>query len=396
MRVPDGAGAPTVVRMPSPTATDQVENPATATLAPIAERAAAPSTLPAVTAGDLTWRPAAAADAPALLTLKNEIAAADHEPYRETLAEVEELFTAPWRAFETDSLVGVDADGTLRAYALVDTSPGDVTTVRIFLWGGVHPSHRGRGVGRELLAWEVARARQVLAASGKEIPARISLYGEDTDPPSKQRLYERLGFAARRFYSDLRRDLAAPVPDVPLDGSLRVVPWSTELDEAARLAHNDAFRDHWGSQPQTSEAWMHGRSEFAPQWSFLVVDDAPDVDALLAGTATDDLIDEETAAALRAGEPLVVGYEMAGRYDEDFPVRGYTFGYTETLGVRRRYRGRKVAVAALAAGMRAFAADGMQYAALDVDTENPSGAHGLYASLGYEKVTGSRMYSIEL
>ncbi|HEV6955547.1 MAG TPA: GNAT family N-acetyltransferase, partial [Promicromonospora sp.] len=46
--------------------------------------------------------------------------------------------------------------------------------------------------------------------------------------------------------------------------------------------------------------------------------------------------------------------------------------------------------------MRAFAADGMQYASLDVDTENPSGAHGLYASLGYEKVSGSRMYSIEI
>ncbi len=122
-----------------------------------------------------------------------------------------------------------------------------------------------------------------------------------------------------------------------------------------------------------------------------MVDDAPDVDALLADPATDP----ETASALR-GEPLVVGYEMAGRYDEDFPVRGYTFGYAELLGVRRASRGRRVAVAALAAAMRAFAADGMQYAALDVDTENPSGAHGLYASLGYEKVTGWRMYSIEL
>lgn len=389
MRVPDGDRSHSVVRMPSSPVTTATT---AAPLAPIAQRAAAPETLPPVTAGDLTWRPAVAADAPALLTLKNEIAATDAEPFRETLAEVEELFTAPWRAFETDSLVGVDADGTLRAYALVDTHPGDTNTVRAFLWGGVHASHRGRGVGREVLAWSVARARQVLAASGKELPARLALYGEDTDPPSKARLYERFGFEARRFYSDLRRDLVAPVPGVPLDGALRVVPWSEELDEATRLAHNDAFRDHWGSEPRTPEAWTHGRSEFAPQWSFLVVDDAPDVDALLADPHTDP----ETAATLRAGEPLVVGYEMAGRYDEDFPVRGYTFGYTELLGVRRAYRGRKVAVAALAAAMRAMAADGMQYASLDVDTENPSGAHGLYASLGYEKVSGSRMYSIEL
>jgi ribosomal protein S18 acetylase RimI-like enzyme len=102
------------------------------------------------------------------------------------------------------------------------------------------------------------------------------------------------------------------------------------------------------------------------------------------------------AAALRAGEPLVAGYELAARYTEDFAVRGYSFGYTDILGARRAYRGRRIALAALAAGMRAFAADGMQYAALDVDTANPSGAHGLYASLGYVKTTGSRMFSIEL
>lgn len=363
-----------------------------APLAPLADRVGAPATLPPVTAGGLVWRPAEPADAPALLTLRNTIADADHEPYRETLAEVEAVFTAPWRTAATDSLVGVADDGSLRAWGFVDTAPGDVTTVRAFLPGGVHPSHRGQGVGRELLAWQLARGRQLLAASGKEIPARIAVYAEDTDPEAKLRLYARAGFAARRFYADLRRDLAAPVPAVTLDGALRVVPWSPELDEATRLAHNDAFRDHWGSEPRSAESWTHGRSEHAPQWSFVVVDDAPDVDALLADPATD----AETAAALRAGEPLVVGYEMAGRYDEDFPVRGYTFGYTEILGVRRAYRGRKVAVAALAAGMAAFAADGMGYAALDVDTENPSGAHGLYAALGYEKVSGSRMYSIEL
>ena len=368
----------------------------TTTLLPIAERAAAPPALPEITAGNLTWRPATRADAPALLELKNTIAEVDDEPYREALEEVAETFDAPWRNFDTDSRLGFDSEGVLRAYAFVDTTPGDATTVRVFLWGGVHPDRRGEGIGRELLAWEIARGRQLLAATGKELPARIAVFAEDTDPESKHRLYAHAGFEPRRFYSDLKRDLAGPdappVPDVALDGSLRLVPWSTELDEPARLAHNEAFRDHWGSEPQTAEQWAKGRTAFAPQWSFLVVDDAPDVDALLA----DPWTDAETAAALRAGAPFVVGYHVASRFEEDFEVRGYTFGYTELLGVRRAYRGRKIAVAALAAGMRAFAADGMQAAVLDVDTENPSGAHGLYASLGYTKVSGSRMYSIEL
>ncbi|PRZ03859.1 ribosomal protein S18 acetylase RimI-like enzyme [Isoptericola sp. CG 20/1183] len=365
-------------------------------LAPIAERAAAPASLPSITAGSLTWRPAVPDDAPALLALRNTIAETDDEPYRESIEEITELFEAPWRRFDTDSLVGVDGEGRLRAYGTVESMPGDTRTVRAFLFGGVHPQVRGQGIGRELFAWQVARGRQVLAASGKDLPARLAVMAEDDGPASKARLYERAGFTPRRFYSDLRRDLrdlvAAPLPDVTLDGSLRLVPFAPELDDAARLAHNDAFRDHWGSEPQTAEQWTSSRSAFVPAWSFLVLDDAPDVDALLADADTD----AETAASLRAGEPLVVGYQMADRFDEDFAVRGYSFGYTALLGTRRAYRGRKAAVAALAAGMRAMAADGMEFACLDVDTANPSGAHGMYAGLGYEFTHGSRMLSIEL
>ncbi|MFF2451098.1 GNAT family N-acetyltransferase [Isoptericola sp. NPDC058082] len=369
--------------------------PAPAPLAPLAERAGAPSVLPPLTAGGLTWRPATRDDAGALLDLRNTVAEADREPYRETLDELLEILDAPWRRLVTDSVVGLDADGLLRAYGYVETMPGDTSRVRAFLWGAVHPDRRGEGIGRELFAWQEARARQMLAASGASVPGRIGGFLEDTAPAPKVRLYERAGFTPRRFYSDLERDLrdldAHPVPDVALDG-LRLVPLADDLDEPARLAHNDAFRDHWGSEPQTPEQWRSGRSTYAPEWSFVVVDPAPDVAALLADPRTDG----ETAAALRAGEPLVVGYHVAARFTADFAVRGHPFGYTEILGVRRAYRGRKVAVALLAAGMRAFAADGMAVAALDVDTQNPSGAHGLYASLGYTERHGSRLVTIEL
>ncbi len=376
------------------TATDTADT--AAGIGPIAQRAAAPSTLPTITAGYLAWRPATRDDAPALLELRNTIAEVDREPYREVLDELLELFDAPWRRFETDSLLGFDADGVLRAYGMVESMPGDITTVRAYLFGGVHPERRGEGIGRELFAWQVARGRQVLAASGKDVPARLAVFAEDDGPVSKNHLYERAGFAARRFYAELMRDLrdldAAPLPDVALDGSLRLVRFAPEYDGATRLAHNDAFRDHWGSEPQTPEQWSGDRAGFAPQWSFLVVDDGPDVPALLADPRTD----ADTATALRAGEPLVVGYQLASRFEEDWAVRGFPFGYTHLLGVRRAYRGRKAAIVALAAGMRAFADDGMHFAALDVDTANPSGADGLYASLGYVKTHGSRMYSVEL
>ncbi|SKC72704.1 GNAT family N-acetyltransferase [Krasilnikoviella flava] len=369
--------------------------PTSTALAPLAERVAAPSALPALAAGGLTWRPAARDDAPVLLGLRNTIAEADHEPYRESLGELVEILEAPWRRLEHDSVLGFDTDGSLAAYGYVETMPGDVSRVRAFLWGGVRPDRRGEGIGRELHAWLVARGRQVLGESGKALPGRLAAFVEDDLPPARLRLFERAGFTAQRFYSDLERDLrdldAHPLPDVGLDPALRLLPLRAEHDEPARLAHNDAFRDHWGSEPQTPEQWTSGRSTYAPEWSFVVVDPAPDVDALLTDPATD----AETAAALRAGAPLVVGYHVAARYTEDFAVRGYPFGYTDILGVRRAYRGRRVAPALLAAGMRAFAADGMAAAALDVDTQNPSGAHGLYASLGYTKRHGSRLLTIE-
>lgn len=364
-------------------------------LSPIAERAAAPETLPEVTAGSLSWRPATLDDAAIITRFNNVVAEADRAPYRETEDEVREELGAAWNDLELDSLLGFDDEGELRAAAFVTAFPGDTTTVRAFMFGGVHPERRGEGIGRELFAWQLGRARQRLVASGKELPARLAAYADDDDPESKHRLYLHAGLEPRRYFSDLKRQLggdAPPIPEVELQGSLRLAPFSPELDDATRLAHNDAFRDHWGSEPQTPEQWVNGRSEFAPEWSYVVVDDAPDVEALLA----DERTDAGTRAALEAGAPLVVAYAINSRFAADFEVRGYSFGYTGLLGTRRAYRGRKAAIAALAASMRAFAEDGMDAAVLDVDTENPSGAHGLYASLGYTREHGSRMYSIEL
>lgn len=388
---------------------DAVE-PATTTSAPagtsdpapptrtVAERAAAPATLPAVTAGGLTWRGARREDAQAVLTILNELAAADNAPFRWSLPEIEERLAAPYRDLDRDFLLGSDDTGTLRAFADVHTPPADETVARAILQGGVHPDRRGEGIGRELLAWQIARGRQKLAASAladRRVPAWLAVYMEDDAPETLGHTFERAGFAARRYYSDLRRDLSEPIPPVsapPSGGTLRLVRWTPELDEPTRLARNDAFRDHWGSQPQTRETWAEDRTAFMPAWTYVVVDDAPDVAALLASPDTDD----ETAAALRAGEPLVVAYQIASKYVEDFEVRGFTFGYSDNVGVRRAYRGRGLAPTVMAAGMRAMADDGMRYAVLDVDTENPSGAVGLYATLGYEKQGGSRMLAIDL
>ena len=51
----------------------------------------------------------------------------------------------------------------------------------------------------------------------------------------------------------------------------------------------------------------------------------------------------------------------------------------------RPWRGRGVAKSLLGATAAAFAREGLDFAALDVDAENPSGALALYEGQGYSR-----------
>jgi len=318
----------------------------------------------------LTWRSLEAADAPALARLIARIEEADALPYRTTAEEVREYFEGDWKDPARNSLGGVDTAGYVRAYAFVRVAPGDERTVRAFLEGGVDPRWRRRGIGTALLAWQAARAREVIVESGKDVPGRIAAFVDD-GLEDKRSILVAAGFAPRRFYTDMRRDLREPIPEVTLRDGLVLVGWRPDLDDQVRRAHNDAFGDHWGSEPHTPETWVDGRTCFAPAWSFVVLDRSDD-------------------------RTPVAGYLLSSRYEQDWPSLGYREGYIDLLGVRQAWRGKRVATALLTTAMRAYAADGMEYAGLGVDTENPSGAFGIYAALGFEPTHGQAMYSLEI
>jgi ribosomal protein S18 acetylase RimI-like enzyme len=309
-------------------------------------------------------------------------------------AEIDELFGAPVFDAAADTLVGLDADGVMRAHAWVERYPTTgVSLLRASVAGGVHPDRRGEGIGTELLSWATGRARQALAELGGDpevagLPGRIAAHIGDTDPEERRGLLRAAGYQPVRYYANLRRDLSLPVPVIGLEPPLRLVPWTDALEDATRLARNDAFRDHWGSQPRTAESWRAYRSAFAPQWSFVVIDESVHYE----GSEQEQPGD----ATVPPGTPYVVGLHRAERYEHDWESQGYTAGYTGLLGVRRAYRGRRIAAALLAHAMHVYAADGMQYAELDVDTDNPTGAPALYARLGYTKNDGSTQYTIEL
>lgn len=320
----------------------------------------------------LTWRPLERGDESAVVDVVRAAEAVDAPSMSVSPAAVAERFAESSDSFGDRTIAAVDPAGRVRAYGYLEMPTGDTTVQRVFVHGKVHPDVRGHGVGTAALAWKVERAKQLLVASGRELPARIAAYAEE-GAQSELALLEDFGFRPVRFYTYLRRDLSAPIPEEPLAPGLRLAAWSPEIDDAIRIAHNDAFRDHWGSEPVSAEDWKAHRVEFAPRWTFAVIDDEAPEDA----------------------RPRVAGYLVSSRYAANWSRAGYTSGYTELLGVRRAYRGKRIANALLTAAMTAYAADGMQYAELDVDSANPSGAHEFYERLGYVRTGGNHLLSIE-
>jgi mycothiol synthase len=153
--------------------------PDRSTPAPLRERVVAPERLPLPDTDGLQWRPASTDDLDVLAELYGAISRADHPNYTQSREEIEDELGHSWVDLESDTLVALAGDGAAVAFGQAMLMPGKETLVRSILFGGVHPELRGRGIGRQLLAWQEARALQQLAAVDLTLPGWIMLYADD-------------------------------------------------------------------------------------------------------------------------------------------------------------------------------------------------------------------------
>ena len=306
----------------------------------------------------LTARPMTADDLSAAAGL---LAAA--EPVDDTGEHLDADDLAEWWA---DGLVDLPRDGravctddgTLVALAVVVSMAGVREDHQVLLEGRVHPGWRGRGIGRALLHWQLHRGAEVHRRDHPQLPARltVSVY---PGMRSLESLARRAGFTAERWYADMERPLTR-LPEVPAVPDVDLVPFTWDRDEEVRRAHNTAFTDHHGSAERDEtawRAWFTGQRAFRPDLSVL---------ALVGGA--------------------VAGYVLTYVYDADTRATGVQQAHLGQLGVLRPVRGRGIASAAIVAALRAGAAAGCDTAGLQVDTENPTGAFGLYQRLGFRPV----------
>lgn len=301
----------------------------------------------------LRWRSIASDDVDAWYALIRRMAEADRPGWVEDRRDLEQALETTSGDPELDTLIGLDKDGAARAYGRIALNPGSETGSG---FGGVDPQWRRRGIGSAVFRWQESRLRQRLLAERRRHGV-LRTYAEEANA-SQVALLQSAGAQVVRYFTEMSRPLDGDLPAADLPDGMEFATFNAGISDAVRRAHNEAFQDHWGSEPRNKERWGFtvGHPEFRPEWSFAVMDTA-------------------------SGE--VAAYQLASFDPESKDIHGYTEGYTMLLGVRRNWRGRRLAPAMLGEAMRRFRADGMEHAGLGVDTENPSGALGLYESLGY-------------
>lgn len=318
----------------------------------------------------LTWRPLTAADVPAWARLLAAIEATDRTGENYGEADLAEELADPALDLARDTLVAATPEGELLAFGGLRGSASIRDADRIWLDGGVHPAVRGRGLGRRVLAWQERRGAELHRERHPDVPGELQVGVYDT-AGSRTALVRAAGYAPSRYFNDMERDLTVGLPPVPpVPDGLRLVPFDAGHDEATRLAHREAFADHWGSIPPDPERWRHwytGAQSFRPDVSLLVLDG------------------DEVAA-----------YLLSYFWAADAEVTGVREAWIGQVGTRPAWRRRGLASLLLGTALAVYRDAGYQQAGLDVDSENPTGALGLYERLGFTVAHRSVTWSKQL
>lgn len=312
-------------------------------------------------------RPARREDAEALAALETLLSVVDDTDEKMSVEDLLEDWETPGFELGRDVRV-VEAGGTPIGWVNVflSATPRD-GEINVHISGGVHPEHRGRGVGTALVTWGMFHGRGRAESEFPEARAALMGWGRQEDSGSAE-LLRHLGFEPARWFTDMRVELqgwadpSGRSQDDPR-GRAPIFAGPGNDSEAVRLAHNEAFQDHWGSSESTPERWesFRGRRVNRPELSRIAVD--PSLEA-------HDAVD---------------AYVLSEEWEPGEL-------YIALVGTRRRARGRHLATDLLADVVRAAQRAGMTRVDLGVDAASPTGANGVYERVGFRPVrTGVSM-----
>ncbi|SDJ43551.1 GNAT family N-acetyltransferase [Streptomyces indicus] len=292
---------------------------------------------------NLTVRPATLGDAAAATALVNAVDVAEGGRAETDVAEI----LADWKHPEVDLARDswlLHEDGELVGYGLLwDESGGERIDMDLYLLPG-NPDR-----ARRMLEPMEARALACAAANGAR--QAVVHQGLHVSTSVDREVLRERGWRTVRRYHVMDRPLSptADTMPAPLPG-LCLRPCTQEADR--RIAHallQESFADHFDFQPRTYEQWLHDIDAENADWSLVWI-------GRLEG--------QGDVAALRTRNDRV------------------TTGWISNLGVLRAARGRGIAGYLLRYAFWYYAGLGRERISLGVDTDNASGALGLYERHG--------------
>jgi mycothiol synthase len=312
-------------------------------------------------AGWTTRRPSLA-DVAEILALvhASDIAAVGEPDF--TSDEVMEVLTGPHHDPDEDSWLALDGGGRIVAWAYIDNPTGGARdTVEVYVYPQV-----GEPAQAHLLALAVDRVAQRAGILGHpRMTARAGAI------PSETYYIGVLGAAGFEFikrYARMRRDLTGEEqpPTLPAWVTIRTLRHDDEGDLRAFYAIIErAFADIPDSITGGFEAYQQKLAAMTSvawdEWWVAEVDGVP-------------------AAVLQSSEQ---GVEQ----DE---------GWVKYLAVGKEYRGRGLGRLLLSTAFATYAAKGRTSVGLGVDLTNPTGAYGLYESVGMTPVYEANVYEREV
>jgi GNAT superfamily N-acetyltransferase len=283
---------------------------------------------------------------------------ADGLDYINTVEEIAWVFAHLTNCDPERDMIFAEVDGEAVAFSRVwwvEESTGERLYISL---GFVHPDWRRRGFGAAMLSYNEGHLREMARSHPAEIPKLFRVWATDTEDGA-QALFAAAGYEPVRHYIMMTRSIGLPLPDAPLPAGLEVRPVEPDHVRAIWEAMWEARRDHWGYVEPTEreyERWTRGRL-FAPElWKVAWEGEQ------VAGMVLNRLDREQNEKYRRQR------------------------GHTQDVFVRRPWRRRGLARSLLVQSIRMFRDMGMEETALGVDAQNPSGALGLYESVGYRAV----------
>ena len=296
-------------------------------------------------------------DVPAIVKIANSEYEFDGVSERDTVEEATARYRIPSERFDPARDVTIaEINGEPIATAergWVDTTDGTFREYRCD--GAVLPEWRRRGIGTALLTENIRLSRELAATHQSDRQRAIGSWTQDKQVGANA-LMRSSGFNEVRWFFEMNRPLADPIPDVPMPEGLEVRPVTMDTVKQVWEADVEAFMDHWGGFDASDENFQ--------RWI-----DQPTFDPTLWVVAYDG--DEVAGGVINAIHPF------------ENESLGISRGWLHSVFTRRAWRRRGVARALIARSLVLLKERGIAEGALGVDADNPTGALGLYEALGF-------------